>query len=77
MSRPRFTREIELRDQQLKLAVKILPDSNTFVVFSDDGLDYAVTLDPRAAHQLGQALVHASRIAAMNTLDPSPERAES
>lgn len=73
MGLPRFTREIGTT-LGAKLAVKIAPDNNQIVTLSDDEMSYAVTLDPRAAHQLGQALVQAARIAAMNTLDPMPVR---
>lgn len=74
MGVPRYTREIATADEQIKMAVKILPDNNQFVVLSDDSINFAATLDPKAAHQIGQALVQASRIAAMNILDPSPHR---
>ena len=72
MGVPRYTREIATADEQIKMAVKILPDNNTFVVLSDDSIHFAATLDPKAAHQIGQALVQASRIAAMNILYPKP-----
>lgn len=73
MGAPRYTREIMTADGHIKMAVKILPDDNKCVVLSDDSINFAATLDPRAAHQLGQALVQASRIAAMNILDPHPQ----
>lgn len=71
MAKPRFTREIATL-LEAKVAVKIEPDNNQHVVFADEALNYAITLDPRAAHQIGQAMVQAARIAAMNVLDPAP-----
>lgn len=76
MAPPRYTREIMTADEQIKMAVKILPGDNTHVVLSDDSINFAATLDPRAAHQLGQALVQASRICAMNLLDPHPKASD-
>jgi hypothetical protein len=76
MGAPRYTREIMTADEAIKMAVKIFPDNNQVVVLSDDSINFAATLDPRAAHQLGQALVQASRIAAMNILDPAPQRTD-
>lgn len=73
MGNPRYTREVMTADGNIKLAVKILPDNNKFVVLSDDTLRYAATLDPFAANQLGKFLLHASNIAAMNTLAPAPQ----
>jgi hypothetical protein len=72
---PRFTREIgtELGD---KLVVQITPENNKCVVLGDVEMCTAVTLDPRAANQLGHALITAARLAAMNTLDPIPAKAE-
>jgi hypothetical protein len=74
MGRPRFTREVMTADEQIKMAVMILPDSDTSVVLSDDAINFAVTLDPKAAHQLGRFLIHAAQIAAFNALDPHPVR---
>lgn len=70
MGAPRYTREVAVSGED-KVFVKILPESNTEVVIGADCF-FALTLEPRAAHQLGQALVQASRIAAMNVLDPAP-----
>jgi hypothetical protein len=71
MGVPRYTREIVTTDGNIKMAVKILPDNNQVVVLSDDSINFAATLDPRAAEQLGHYLVQAARIAAMNTLYPA------
>lgn len=70
MGVPRFTREVVTADGNVKMAVKILPEDNTNVVLIDDSINFAATLDPKAANQLGQHLIKAARIAAMNTLDP-------
>lgn len=72
MGAPRYTREIATADGNVKMAVKILPDNNQFVVLADDAINFAATLDPKAAHHIGQSLIQAARIAAMNTLDPAP-----
>jgi hypothetical protein len=74
MAAPRFTREIATA-LGAKIAVKITPDNNQIVALVDDEMAYACSLDPKAAHQLGQALVQAARLAAMNVLDPMPVRA--
>ncbi len=74
MGLPRFTREIGTA-LGAKLAVKIEPDNNMIVALVDDEMAYALSLDPRAANQLGHTLVQAARIAAMNTLDSTTARA--
>lgn len=73
MGLPRFTREVVTADGNIKMSVKILPDNRTAVVLSDDSINFAATLDPFAANQLGKFLLHASSIAAMNLLDPTPQ----
>lgn len=73
MGVPRFTREVMTADGSIKMAVKILPDDNTAVVLCDDSINFAATLDPHAAQQLGRFLMQASGIAALNTI-PAPHQ---
>lgn len=72
-SPPRYTREI-VTELGAKITIKIEPDNNKVVAFVDDELSYAATLDPKAAHQLGHTLIQAARLAAMNVLDPTPQK---
>jgi hypothetical protein len=67
-----FTREVSTA-LEAKLTIRIEPDDNANVGLLDTALGYGVTLDPKAANQIGHFLIQAARIAAMNTLDPPPQ----
>jgi protein-disulfide isomerase len=72
--KPRFTREIAVPGSDDKVAVRINPDDNTKVVFSDPSAGHALTLDAKAAGQLGQALSQAARFAAYNLVTNSEQQ---
>ncbi len=66
MSKPRFTREIAVSDED-KMSVMILPDDNTNVVLGAVG-NFAYTMHPKAANDLGVTLIKAARLAALNLM---------
>lgn len=68
-----YTREVST-DLGAKITIRIEADNNQAVVLKDDDLGYSTTLDPKAVNQLGQHLIQAARIAAINVLDPPAQR---
>lgn len=67
MSKPRYTKEIALPDHA-KATVRVEPDSNKLVKLDFSDVEHQLLLDPATAVALGRTLMHAARLAALNTV---------